>query len=340
MKLKEKLILSYVILITLPLAILGAGYYYASKEMMLSLARENVLEIVKKNNQIIDERLSEIQSESLYLMVECDVSQIFNGSGPVGDLQLLQADRKVTEILNRYFSQSNDLYSVQLVTRAYVYGSKSKNTFPPRQFFQSDLYARAVAGKGRIAWVPTYDYTHMYQLPELTGTALDYRYLFSGVRELNPSCVRDDTVVKPKNGSERPVLVMNLQEQVDADTFRNSIPIQGASFFVISENGTIVSTQDKTKLGEVEVFPWMHDVRTINRQWYDVRYGRWRKNDRLLCHLCRYRLDVGRPYSAECTDEGHAPNDQLDYRYACGLLARAVTLVRLSAFGTNHIAHQ
>lgn len=264
MRLKTKLILSYIVLITIPLVILGAGYYYASREIMLSLARDNVLEIVKKNNQVIDERLTKVKDNSLSLIVECDLFQIFNRSGTVSDLELLQTDQKVTAILNRYFSQSDDLYSVQLVTRAYLYGNKSKNTFPPAHFFGSDLYSRAVEEKGRMAWVPTYDYTHMYQLPEMDSTNLDYRYLFSGVREFNPSCVRNDTVIRPKSGSERPVLIMNFQEHIYEDIFRNSIPIPAAIFFVISENGTIVSHQDKTKLASIEASAWMDDLRSSN----------------------------------------------------------------------------
>jgi two-component system, sensor histidine kinase YesM len=261
MRLKNKLILSYIVLITLPLAILSAGYYYTSKDIMLDLARSNVLEIVKKNNQIIDERLSIVQDNSLSLMVECDLFQIFDGKGPSDELQLLLTDDRVTGILNRYFTQSDDLYSVELVTRAFVYGSKSKNTYPPGNFYESSLYDRATAEKGRIAWVPTYDYSRMYHLSELADADIDYRYLFSGVRELNPSCVKNDVVVRTQNGSEKPILVMNFKDNIYSDIFRNSIPIEGALFLVVSEDGTIVSHQDNSKLALTEWPLWMDEVR-------------------------------------------------------------------------------
>lgn len=85
MRLKNKLVLSYIVLITLPLTILGFGYYYASKDIMLKLARENVSEIVLKNNQIINERLKIIQDNSLSLMVECELYQIFDRPSPAGE---------------------------------------------------------------------------------------------------------------------------------------------------------------------------------------------------------------------------------------------------------------
>ncbi|WP_313999608.1 sensor histidine kinase [uncultured Paenibacillus sp.] len=261
MKLKNKLILSYIVMITLPLAILGAGYYYASKDIMLELARNNVLEIVQKNNQIIDERLGIIEDSSLSLMVECDLFQIFDGGGPSGDLQLLQTDDRVTGILNRYFAQSDDLYSVELVTKAFVYGSKARNTYPPDQFYNSRLFQRAKAEKGRISWVPTYDYADMYQLPELAGADIDYRYLFSGVRELNPSCVRNDVIVRAQSGSEKPVLVMNFKDNIYREIFQDSIPIEGAVFLVVSEDGTIISHQDESLLARTESSLWVEEVK-------------------------------------------------------------------------------
>lgn len=261
MKLKNKLILSYIVLITLPLVILSAGYYYASKDILLKLASDNVTEIVQKNNQIIDERLKIIQDNSLSMMVECDLFQIFNGSGPEGDLQLLQTNKKVTQILGQYFSQSSDLYSAELVTNTFVYGGKIKNTYPPDHFYSSELYERASLGKGRIAWVPTYDYTLMHQLPELAGADIEYRYLFSAVRELSPSCVRNEVVIRASKGTEKPVLVMNFKDDVYADIFRDSIPIKGAVFLVVSEDGTIVSHQNRELLGSKESANWLDLVR-------------------------------------------------------------------------------
>lgn len=244
MRLQAKLILSYVILITLPLTILGGGFYYASQSMAQSLARDNVLEIVKKNNQIIDERLQKIQENSLSLMVECDLFRIFDGAGPSGGLELLQADAKIKEVLNRYFSQSKDLYSVQLVTRAFLYGNKSQNTFSPDRFFQSGLYRQAAAQKGSMVWVPTYNYAQMYDLPELADANIEYRTLFSAVRGLNPSCVKNDVMVRPQPGMETPYLLLNFQDQIYTEIFGDSIPIKGARFFILAPNGTVVASQD------------------------------------------------------------------------------------------------
>lgn len=259
MRLKNKLILSYIILITLPLVTLGTGSFYASKNMMLKLARDNVTEIVQKNNQIIDERLKIIQDNSLSLMVECDLFQIFDDAAPAHS-ELLATNKQVTEILNRYFSQSRDLYSVELVTRTFVYGSKARNTYPPDHFYDSELYRQASEQKGRLAWVPTYDYSLMHQLPDLAGADIEYRYLFSAVRQMNPSCVRNDAIVRARAGSEKPVLVMNFRDGLYADLFRNSIPIEGSVFLVAGADGTIISHANAEFVGRKPSFPWLAEV--------------------------------------------------------------------------------
>lgn len=259
MRLKNKLILSYIVLITLPLATLGTGAFYTSKNITLRLARDNVTEIVHKNNQIIDERLKIIQDDSLSLMVECDLFQIFSGPPPVQS-ELLATNKRVTEILNRYFSQSRDLYSVELVTRTFVYGSKARNTYPPDHFYDSELYRQAAEQKGRLAWVPTYNYSLMHQMPDLADADIEYRYLFSAVRQMNPSCVRGDSIVRAGEGVEKPILVMNFRDHVYADIFRNSVPIDGAVFLVAGTDGTIISHANAELVGDQPNLPWLGEV--------------------------------------------------------------------------------
>jgi two-component system sensor histidine kinase YesM len=100
MKLRTRLLLGNFILIVLPLVILSTFYYRTGSEAVTKQARENVFEIVKKNNEVLDDRLKRIEYDS----------------------QLLEADRKITAILGRQFSQYADLYAYQLWTSYYTFG--------------------------------------------------------------------------------------------------------------------------------------------------------------------------------------------------------------------------
>jgi len=250
MQFRGKLLLSYVVLISLPLIILGTGYYYASARIILPSSRNYILQIIQKSNQILDERLAKTKDDTLMLMVECDLYQIFDQPEVLDDYGRLQADKQIRVVLNRYFSEVDGLYSVQLVTRDFVYGDRSNNTFPAANFYQSELFAAATQANGRLAWAPTYTYAEMYRLPELLGTNTEYRHLFSAVRTVTPSCVQNDLIVRPRGLIEKPILLLNFLPAIYQEVFENNLAISGAVYMVVSPDGQIVMQETD---GETEM---------------------------------------------------------------------------------------
>lgn len=260
---RGKLLLSYFVLISLPLLILGTGFYYASERIILPSARANTLQIIQKNNQILDERLAKLKDDTLILMVDCDLYRVFDQQSQLDDYGRLQADKQIRIILNRYFSDVDGLYSVNLVTRDFLYGNKTNNTFPPANFYLSELYAMATEANGRLAWAPTYEYAEMYHLPELRNARIGYRTLFSAVRTVTPSCVQDNVIVRPSMMTEKPVLVLNFQPALYTETFANSLNIRDAIFMVISPEGDVIAHQNDellTRIGVAEEEPWLNEI--------------------------------------------------------------------------------
>jgi len=124
MKLRTRLLLGNFILIVLPLVILSTFYYRTGSEAVTKQARENVFEIVKKNNEVLDDRLKRIEYDSQRLVTDKELLDIFNRLDPSNPGQLLEADRKITAILGRQFSQYADLYAYQLWTSYYTFGQQ------------------------------------------------------------------------------------------------------------------------------------------------------------------------------------------------------------------------
>ncbi|GJM78855.1 hypothetical protein HMSSN139_13510 [Paenibacillus sp. HMSSN-139] len=143
-----------------------------------------------------------------------------------------------------------------------------------------------------MAWVPTYDYSLMHQLPDLAGADIEYRYLFSAVRQMNPSCVRNDAIVRARAGSEKPVLVMNFRDGLYADLFRNSIPIEGTVFWWPARTARSFLMQCAIRRPETG-FP-LAGGSAKSRQWIFLRYGGRKTDDRLLRDIRDHGLDVGR----------------------------------------------
>lgn len=251
MSFRIKLLLSYIVLISLPLVILGAGFYYASARIIFPTARDNILQIILKSNQILDERLAKTKDDTLMLMVECDLYQIFEEVEVMDDYARLQADKQVRIVLNRHFSEVAGLYSAQLVTRNFLYGNRT-NTYPLSKFYQSQLYDAAASGAGRLTWIPTYRYSEMYNLPELRNANTDYRLLFSATRTVTPSCVQNNAIIRSATLSERPVLVLNFLPEIYQGIFANSLSIPGSTYMIVSDDGSVVAHQDPARAGTVE----------------------------------------------------------------------------------------
>lgn len=193
-RLQTILILTYVILITVPLIVFSISYFQLSKEKIMEIAQKDVYTIVKKNNEIIDAKLSRVQEMIYSFKEDPDFYEVYSNVDPENKLNVLQADTEIAAILNQYFSQSRDIYSVEVVAPYFTFGTDSssnsqhgKNFVPPGVFMDTRLYATAQRGQGQIQWVPTYNFSEMFHVDYLEDAVYDYEYLFSAVGIINGS---------------------------------------------------------------------------------------------------------------------------------------------------------
>src|SRR5690606_40030311 len=89
---RSKLLISYLIISFFPILILATQYYDTSKEELSNLARKNVYEIIKKNNDLIDSVLGGVEDSTLSITVDDDLFKIFNNLNPENK------DRKSTRL--------------------------------------------------------------------------------------------------------------------------------------------------------------------------------------------------------------------------------------------------
>lgn len=254
---RTRLIFSYIILLAVSIGIIGYKYYDISMWLASSLARENVYEIVKKNNEIVNTKLSKIEESSLAMTIDQVLYDLFNQINPKDGYELVKYDKDITKVINKYFPPSQDIYSVSIVTSYYTFGQQSPTFIPVDNFARSRLYAAAIASKGKMTWVPTYDFTQMYNQKNLEGINLEYKYLFSAVRLINSSYIENGAFLTLDQHIESPVLIVNFKEDLFQRIFENSIPIKGTYFLVASSDGHIVSHQDQSKLATIDKSDWL-----------------------------------------------------------------------------------
>ncbi|MGO4111109.1 cache domain-containing sensor histidine kinase [Paenibacillus sp. YAF4_2] len=258
MTFRMRLLLSYLILIALPLLVLSSLFYRTSLNVVTEQAQKNVYDVVMKNNDVIDTKLGIADQNSRALFVDKDLFQIFNDLNPAKEEELLAADRQITAILSKYYSLNEDVYSAQLWTSYYNFGSSVQ--MPLGDPVQSDIYKEAVKAGGKMVWYPTYDFIQMFNQPWLENGSIDFRYLFSATRLLNFSHMEDSTLVKLKPDVERPVLTISFKSTVMDQLFEKSIPA-GSTYMVLNPEDIVVASSDSTLVTKPFKEDWLDQFR-------------------------------------------------------------------------------
>jgi two-component system sensor histidine kinase YesM len=248
-----RLVFAYIALITIPLALLSVRYYGTSKELVSDIVRTNTYEMLVKNNENIDGKLSVIMENMINFTVDKDVFDAFNGHNPSNDYEIKLLDDQLTPIIEKHFTRPSDIYSAQLATSYYAFGASSglsggKPFIPKNTFTSTELYRAAVTGDSSPVWVPTYEFSDMFHADYLKGVSLDFKYMFSVVQRIRGAYSDGRNFFSLPDDVEKPVLIINLKEDFYRKAFDNSIPVKGGYYFVMSRDGTIVSHQDSSML--------------------------------------------------------------------------------------------
>lgn len=266
MSLRKRLLITFILLISIPMIVFGFRFYLLSKEVMEDSAQKNAYQIVKKNNEIIDTKLGQINEKILSFIGDDALYSIFSDIRPTSDYNINLMDIHVSKLLNKYFGYSNDIYSVQVATSYFTFIKRpekvttTKNYIPKGVFKDTELYRTAFEGDGRILWVPTYEFSDMFHVNYLKKSNLEYKYLFSVIQMMNRTYFDGRSFLSFPSDVERPVLIINLKEGFYHSVFKDSIPIDGSYYFVVTKDGKVVSHQEQSKLATTLDIPWLKEI--------------------------------------------------------------------------------
>jgi two-component system sensor histidine kinase YesM len=271
LKLRTKLIIAFISLISIPSLVIGYGFYETSSGIISENTRENISSLVIKNTQIIDIKLSRIEESALMMVVDPDLYKLFESYKANDESYLLRLNNEVTNIISKYFSMYEDVYSAYIVSSKFNFGSNSKMFIPQGMFYKTKLYSDALEAKGKTKWIRTFDFTEMFNQQELKNANLEYRYIFAAVKLLNISTVESKShydaatlgspIIKSLDDDvERPILILNFQESMFGDLYSNSLPIKEAEYYIMDRQGYIISHSDKSKLNTTENPVWLQEA--------------------------------------------------------------------------------
>lgn len=252
---RYRLLASYILLIALPLLVLGALFYRTSLKIITEQAQKNVYEIVKKNNEVMDTKLRIVDQNSMSLFLDKDLFRIFSQLNPANQAELFAADRQVTAVLGKTFSQNQDIYAYQLWTSYFTFGQ----TLPQGDPVQSDIYGLARQAGGKLVWIPTYDFVSMFNQPYLEDGNLEFRYLFSATRVLDFTYLSNTKLEKMDAGVERPVLAISFKSEVLKSLYEDSIP--GSSrYMVLDPHDKVVASSEPGAVAQTYKEAWLDEL--------------------------------------------------------------------------------
>lgn len=256
---RYRLLASYILLIAIPLLVLGALFYRTSLKIITEQAQKNVYEIVRKNNEVMDTKLRIVDQNSMSLFLDKDLFRIFSQLDPSNEAELFAADRQVTAVLGKTFSQNQDIFAYQLWTSYFTFGQP----LPQGEPIQSDIYRMARQAGGKLVWIPTYEFASMFNQPYLQGGNLEFRYLFSATRLLDFTYLSNTKLAKMDARVERPVLAISFKSEVLRSLYEDSIP--GSSrYMVLDPQGKVVASSEPGMVARTHVESWLDELQHEN----------------------------------------------------------------------------
>ena len=243
MKLQHKFLVVYFAFAFIPIFILAAWFITTSMASSLDYFKASTLEIVKKNNQLIDIQLSSVNHSINTIANDRDFFYLFEGFDLSNELEAYRANRWIGDYLSRKFG-GVDVASAYVVTRYFGFGRPIHHDmfFPFENFYDSMLYERYQEYPGIIYWFPTYDFAEVMQQYLLIDFDLPYSRIFSVVRSIDNTFYdsRTGTMRTAFDSSAEMFLVINFIEDFFTSIFQNSVPFENSNYLIIDNNGNVM----------------------------------------------------------------------------------------------------
>ncbi|WP_172194187.1 cache domain-containing sensor histidine kinase [Saccharibacillus qingshengii] len=255
---RSRLLASYVLLTAIPLLVLGTLFYQASLRVVTDQAQDNVYEIVRKNNELMDTKLRIIDQNSMALFTDRGLFELFNELDPSNGSELLAADRQVSDVLRNYFSRIDDVYTYQLWTSYFTFGQQLPQGDPTK----SEVYRTAKEAGGRLVWYPTYDFADMFAQPDYARENIDFRQLFSATRVLDFSYLYNSILRRLDEEVERPVLVISFKSEALNELFAGSLPDR-SRYLVLDEQNRVAAGDNPSLISRTYAEPWVKELQEL-----------------------------------------------------------------------------
>ena len=255
---------SLMLLGIIPILIIVTIFYNEAIKVLTDNAEKDTLNLLKKSNEIIDLKLSELENETALIATDRDIYSIFSKELPSSQYELSLINEDIRRILTKYFSKYDYVYATYLITTKMPFGQNSNMFIPMGNFYDSKLYKAALESGGSIRWMPTFNFSKAFCMENYDKVDFDYRYIFAEVSMINSMYIESslEKGTTPKvntvsNEIEKPILLVIIKEDFYQQAFEDMNSFDGAYYYYLTQSGQVVSSKDHNEIGVVKNEEWV-----------------------------------------------------------------------------------
>jgi len=248
LKLHTQLLIVFIALTIFPLTIFSIIIYKNVTAKITNQAQSYFVQSVQKSSKLIDKELDYIEEFSQKLNIDERLYKVFDDLDTEDELDLMRANTTVTSIINGYKPWYSNIYSAHMVTSYYRFGQENQNYYPKGSFASSLLSIRAKEANGVLRWIPTFSYTEMFGIDNLTDAQLEYGHLYAAVCQMNFCDVTSGKVLRLAPDVEKPILVISFKEQdllTQIEEYSREDIANEAEYIVMDNIGTVVCSSSE-----------------------------------------------------------------------------------------------
>ncbi|WNQ12740.1 sensor histidine kinase [Paenibacillus aurantius] len=235
MRIRGKLLLTYLLLILVPVLTIAWITYQRTSGMIESRVVESTRKSFEQANTFLSYKLNNIKDVSSYLYLNPTLTEILGTKGEDTSLrEQIDNYQKLIEII-RSVQTSRDIYSIRLfVNSDALYARENITILGMAGITGTDWYKQMLANQQSIYCRPTYDYNY-----------LDAR----GVQKII-SCIRPLSA-DPATGQPAGILSVDVLEDSLGTIIQQTNITNSGEVYLLDSQGYVISAKDKSKIGTI-----------------------------------------------------------------------------------------
>lgn len=257
---KTRLTIIFLTMNILTIVIFSSLYYYTDINNYERLVKLNALDIIARNNKVMDMFLSNVQESINRFSYDNDVYEALLNMDSNNEYSMIRTDKIIKDALKRYFDRDK-AESLILVTGDYLFGMGQWNN---EKWEDSKLFKTVLKANGGFVWLPTYVFDEELDLNYMKDVEYSYKLLFSCAKQLTVFTSKEEgSIHHLPEDMPKPTLLINFNKEYFSEFFNENTPVEGTKYLIVNKEGRYVYSSSDNKIPQSQI------IELLNRFNYE-----------------------------------------------------------------------